>query len=173
MKLGEGTPDRCCSNACWIWKELSWCRILSSWPRFAVTPLVGTWKCIELKWLKSWWLINNTLYCEVNWLFNVTINDISVTYVTAHRCAGWLKKKLDLRSASQHHRHFVVVFFNVPVYKQRHGTNLFIRWFRHYITKRNNILDANLIRVGFGAKDPTFLWYGRHTCQELINVTIN
>ena len=51
---------------------------------------------------------------EVNWLFNVTINDISVIYVTAHRCAGGLKKKLDLRSSSQCHRHFVG-FFNVPV----------------------------------------------------------
>ena len=28
---------------------------------------------------------------EWNWLFNVTINDISVIYVTAHRCAGGLK----------------------------------------------------------------------------------
>ena len=37
----------------------------------------------------------------LNWLFNVTINDISVIYVTAHRCAGGLKKKLDLRSGSQ------------------------------------------------------------------------
>ena len=36
----------------------------------------------------------------VYWLFNVTINDISVLYVTAHRCAGGLKKKLDLRSGS-------------------------------------------------------------------------
>ena len=51
---------------------------------------------------------------EVNWLFNVTVNDISVIYVTAHRCAGGLKKKLDLRSGSQRHRHFVG-FFNVPV----------------------------------------------------------
>ena len=34
----------------------------------------------------------------LNWLFNVTINGISVIYVTAHRCAGGLKKKLDLRS---------------------------------------------------------------------------
>ena len=50
----------------------------------------------------------------LNWLFNVTINDISVIYVTAHRCAGGLKKKLDLRSGSQRHRHFVG-FFNVPV----------------------------------------------------------
>ena len=51
---------------------------------------------------------------ELNWLFNVTINDISVIYVTAHRCAGGLKKKFDLRSGSQRHRHFVR-FFNVPV----------------------------------------------------------
>ena len=50
----------------------------------------------------------------MDWLFNVTINDISVIYVTAHRCAGGLKKKLDLRSGSQRHRHFVG-FFNVPV----------------------------------------------------------
>ena len=49
----------------------------------------------------------------VNWLFNVTINDISVVYVTTHRCAGGLKK-WDLRSGSQRHRHFVE-FSNVPV----------------------------------------------------------
>ena len=36
---------------------------------------------------------------DLNWLFNVTIKDISVIYVTAHRCAGGLKK-LDLRSGS-------------------------------------------------------------------------
>ena len=36
------------------------------------------------------------------WLFNVTFNDISVIYiyVTAHRCAGGLKKKLNIRSGS-------------------------------------------------------------------------
>ena len=39
-------------------------------------------------------------WVELNWLFNVSINDISVIYVTAHRCAGRLKKKLDLRSGS-------------------------------------------------------------------------
>ena len=50
---------------------------------------------------------------EVNWLFNATINDISVIYVTAHRWAGGLKK-LDLRLGSQRHRHFVG-FFNMPV----------------------------------------------------------
>ena len=48
------------------------------------------------------------------WLFNVTFNNISVIYVTAHRRAGGLKKKLNLRSGSQRHRHFVG-FFNVPV----------------------------------------------------------
>ena len=35
----------------------------------------------------------------VNWLFNVTINAISVIYVTAHRFAGGLKK-FKLRSGS-------------------------------------------------------------------------
>ena len=50
----------------------------------------------------------------LNWLSNVTLNDISVIYLTAHRCTGGLKKKLDLWSGSQSHRHFVW-FFNVPV----------------------------------------------------------
>ena len=59
-------------------------------------------------------LPTNLSWIELNCLFNVTINDISVIYVTAHRCAGGLKKKYDLRSGSQRHRHFVG-FFNVPV----------------------------------------------------------
>ena len=50
---------------------------------------------------------------EGNLLFNVTINDISFIPVTAHRCAGGMKK-LYLRSGSQRHRHFVG-FFNVLV----------------------------------------------------------
>ena len=56
------------------------------------------------------------LFHEVRWiwLFNVTFKDISVIYVTAHRYAGGLKKKLNLRSGSQRHIHFVG-FFNVPV----------------------------------------------------------
>ena len=45
-----------------------------------------------------------------------------------HRFAGGLNK-LYLRSDSQRHRHFAG-FFNVPVL-HRHGTTLFIRWFRH------------------------------------------
>ena len=56
----------------------------------------------------------------VNWLFNVTINDISVIYVTAHRCAGGPKKTLDIRSGSQCHRHFAG-FFNVPVQAPTRG----------------------------------------------------
>ena len=56
---------------------------------------------------------------EVNLLFNVTIYDISVIYVTAHRYAGGLKK-LYLRSGSQRHRHFVG-FFNVPVQAPTRG----------------------------------------------------
>ena len=56
--------------------------------------------------LRQWVSEKNTDY--------IIINDISVIYVTARRCAGGLKKKLDLRSGSQRHRHFVG-FFNVPV----------------------------------------------------------
>ena len=72
---------------------------------------VKKWLGGNLKILLVFGAGNNEM---VNWLFNVTINDISVIYVTAHRCAGGLKKKLHLRSGSQRHRHFVG-FFNVPV----------------------------------------------------------
>ena len=51
------------------------------------------------------------------------------SYMWRHRCAGRQKEKLYLRSGSQRHRHFVG-FFNVPAL-HRHGTTLFIRWFRH------------------------------------------
>ena len=57
---------------------------------------------------------------EWDWLLNVTCNDISVMYVTVHRCAGGLKKKLDLRSGFQRFRHFVG-FFNVPVQAPARG----------------------------------------------------
>ena len=64
---------------------------------------------------------------EVNLLFNVTVNNISVIYVTAHRCAGGLKK-FDLRSGFHRHIH-LKGFFNVPS-EDRQGTTLFIRLFR-------------------------------------------
>ena len=60
-------------------------------------------------------LLFNVTINEVNWLLNVRINDISVIYVTAHGCAGGLKK-LDLLSDSQCHRHFA----GFPS-KHRHG----------------------------------------------------
>ena len=50
----------------------------------------------------------------LDWMRNVTCNDILVIFVTAHRCVGGLKKKFDLRPGSQRHRLFVG-FFNVPV----------------------------------------------------------
>ena len=56
----------------------------------------------------------------VEWLFNVTCNEISVIYVTAHRCACGLKKKLNLRFGSQRHKHFAG-FFNVPVQAPTRG----------------------------------------------------
>ena len=45
-----------------------------------------------------------------SWLLNATFNNISVIFVTAHRWAGSLKKKVDQRSGSQCHRHFVRFF---------------------------------------------------------------
>ena len=45
---------------------------------------------------------------------------LGVWYVTAYRCVGGLKKKLDLRSGSQRQRHFVG-FFNVPVQAPTRG----------------------------------------------------
>ena len=57
-----------------------------------------------------------TIQVRVNEIgcFYLTCNDVSVIYVTAPKCAGGLKKKLDLRSGSQRHSHFVG-FFHVPV----------------------------------------------------------
>ena len=46
---------------------------------------------------------------ECDWLLNVKCNDISVISVMANRCAGRLKK-LDIRSGSQGHSHFVGLF---------------------------------------------------------------
>ena len=64
--------------------------------------------------------VNANLQYPQNWselvrfVAYITCNDISVIYVTVHRCTGGLKKKFDLRSGCQRHRHFVE-FFNVPV----------------------------------------------------------
>ena len=74
-------------------------------------------------WNSEWW--------EWELLFNVTCNDISVIYAKTHRCAGGFKKKLDLRSGSQRHRHFVgFLYVPVPALTQGHP---FIRLFREYV----------------------------------------
>ena len=82
-------------------------------------------------------LNQNSLLFTLGWLslslsllfFFTSHITIFQSYMWRHRCAGGLKKKLYLRSGSQRHIHFAG-FFNVPVI-HRHGTNLFIRWFRH------------------------------------------
>ena len=87
-----------------------------------------------VKMVEYWpWMI----FCEreswvwvwVYWCFTLHAT-IFQSYMWRHRCAGGLRKKLlYLRSGSQRHKHFAG-FFNVPVL-HRHGTNLFIQWFRH------------------------------------------
>ena len=58
--------------------------------------------------------------------------DISVIYVTAHRCAGGLKK-FDLRSGSTHHTYFVG-FFDVPVQAPTRGQNIIMQlWFQFHV----------------------------------------
>ena len=74
-----------------------------------------SWLCLLWGGLdKSRHIVPTALLVRVllllNWLFNVTINDISVISVTAHRWEGGLKKKFDLRPGSQRHRHFVGFF---------------------------------------------------------------
>ena len=81
----------------------------------------------QLQYHRTWPPIQVSLSLSLL-VFYVTCNDISVK-MWCHRCEGGLKKNLYLRSGSQRHRHFVG-FFNVPV-PSRHGTTLFIRWFRH------------------------------------------
>ena len=97
-----------------------------------------------------------------DWLLNVTCNDISVIYVTAHTCAGGLKK-LDLRSVSQRHRHSVG-FFNVPVQAPTRAS-LFIRLFR------KTAPFSRLLRHAGDTKD-TFIspWY---TIHVLLAVSTN
>ena len=73
---------------------------------------------------------NNSILLEVlASLFTVSSYFTDNPRMSRHRCVDGLKKKLYLRSGYQRHRHFAG-FFNVPAL-HRHGTNLFIRWFRH------------------------------------------
>ena len=106
--------------------ESRWRHIFSFWifrslpvPNRSMQPLQMKQAC-PFTWSHScfrpqlWFIIQGLVYKYLQYSFNITINDILVIYVTAYRCAGGLKKKLDLRSGSERHRHFVR-FFNVPV----------------------------------------------------------
>ena len=96
---------------------------------------------------------------------NVACNDISVIYVTAHRCAGKLKKKLGLRSGSQYHRHFVG-FFIVPVHaptrdqpfnsyseKPPHFNPLFTTHKGYFSSEVINLVSFSVFWTSFGDDD--------------------
>ena len=72
---------------------------------------------------------------RVDWLFNVTCNDISVIYVTAHRCEA--TEEIELRSGSKRHRHFVG-FINVPSKRclTSHATIFQLYMLRHTDVRR-------------------------------------
>ena len=93
-----------------------------------------------------------------------TINDVSVIYVTAHRCVDRLKKKLYLRSGSQRHRHFVG-FFNVPVQAPTRAT-LFIRLFRETAPFSHLLRHAGDTEDTFSTKPP-----GPHGDQSGKNIS--
>ena len=52
---------------------------------------------------------------EANWLFNFTINDISVVHVTAHRGTGGLEKNGWTYGRAPNAIDKFVGFFNVPI----------------------------------------------------------
>ena len=80
---------------------------------------LGSFTYITVKIVYFMWVTQLIGYRELSkiWMVNVTFNDISVTFMTAHRCASGLKKKVDLCVGSQRHRHFIG-FFKVPVQHQ-------------------------------------------------------
>ena len=86
---------------------------------------------------------------EWDWLLNVTCNDISVIYVTAHLWAGGLKRKLDLRSGSQSNRHFKR-FFNVPIQAPTESQP-----FKGYSEKLPHF--SRLLRCALGYWGPVFV----------------
>ena len=86
----------------------------------------------------------------VEWLFNVTFNDISDTYVTPHRCSGRLKKKFDLQSGYQCHRHSVW-FCSMPVQAPTRGHP-----FYGYSKKPPNF--SRLLWCAWGYRGPILVW---------------
>ena len=99
---------------------------------------------------------NNRVWVWVNWCFTSHAT-IFQSYMWRHRCADGLKKLLYLRSGSQRHRHFAW-FFNVPVI-HRHGTTLFIRWFRH-TAPLVAFYDTLGIRMTYSRLNPPAPWRG-------------
>ena len=93
--------------------------------------------------------VTNSHVAVVDWLLNVTFNDISVIYVTTLRCAGRLKKKFDLRSGSQPHRQFVG-FFYLPVQAPTRDHP-----FYSYSEKQPHFI--RLLRCGLGYGGPFLL----------------
>ena len=87
-----------CLSMWWIWD--------------IVSPTLG-----HVLWRELSWLL-------LSWLSNVTINGISVIYVTAHRCPGVLKKKLTYGRTPRHR--YLVGFFSIAVQTPTRAT-LFIR----------------------------------------------
>ena len=89
----------------------------------------NTFKILKCKYWRTS-LFGNYLWVWVwvNWCLTSHAT-IYQSYMWRHRCAGGRKRKLDLRSGSQRHRH-LGGFFNMPGL-HRHGTTLFIRRFRH------------------------------------------
>ena len=95
--------------------------------------------------------------------------------MTAHRCAGGLKKKLDLRSSSLRHRHFVG-FFNVPVlaptWDQPFYTvifNDFILEIHKHMRKRNRLAilskRVNTPDLWQRFTKPGVMYFGNLYCQ--------
>ena len=84
---------------------------------------------MNILYILIFFAMNTTYLCtsefkewSFDWSFNVTFNDISVIYVTAHRCAGGLKKKLEPTVGLPRHGHFVG-FLTCPS-KHRYRPNL-------------------------------------------------
>ena len=111
--------------------------------------------------------------------FYVTCNNISVTYVTAHRCAGGLKKTLYLQSGSQCNRHFAV-FFNVPVQAPTQGHPYYTPVFRRnvllYGDVRSGLRPTLRPSVRPSVRPPVFHTFPQHALTywaDMLYVALN
>ena len=97
---------------------------------YSFIQLYSHQKSVNFQKLYFWKIkILYPLYLSLSlYVFYVTCNDISVIHVTAQMCR-WIEEEVVPTVGLPTHRHFVG-FLNVPVL-HRHGTTLFIRWFRN------------------------------------------